>query len=133
MSKVEKYNKPNLLVAEKVVALVEKEITPSANFSSGDRDKKFDRNREHERKRCFSCGSDKHLLRECPSRQDYHYDRRQGADQQYAEAAYRKPENRPESPKLKSILRRKSGDNGSSKAKHAKHFVSADNEEWHSE
>ncbi len=44
MSKVEKYNKPNLIVAKKVVALVEKEVVPSAKYSSGGRDKKSDRN-----------------------------------------------------------------------------------------
>ena len=48
MSKVEKYSKPNLIVAEKAIALVEKEDVPSANYSSGGRDKKSDRSRDDE-------------------------------------------------------------------------------------
>ena len=65
MSKVEKYKKPNLLVAEKVVPLVEKDFVPSVNYSSGGRDKKFDRGRDDESTRkCYGCGSERHVLRD---------------------------------------------------------------------
>jgi hypothetical protein len=134
ISKVEKYDKPNLLVAAKVAVVVESNsLLESANYSSVGREKKFDRSREYEpNRKCYSCGSDKHLLRECPSRQEY-FDRRQEADQHYAEVSHRRSASQSESPKLKSILRRKSGDNGSSKAKHAKHFVNADGEDYNSD
>jgi hypothetical protein len=132
ISKVEKYNKPNLLVAVKGVAVVDSNpLSESANYSSSSQHsvQEPERNWKPYRRNCYACDSTQHMLRDCPRRQEY-FDRRQEDDQQHAAVARRRPESRPESPKLKSILRRKSGDNGSNKAKHAKHFVTADEGEY---
>ena len=142
MSKVEKYNKPNLLVAEKVAATVEKEIVPSANYSSDNRNKAQEsgrnwkserRSRDFEPRKCHGCGSTKHFVRDCDRKDEYYYDRQR--NQQHEEASYKKSANRQDatSPKLKSILRRKSGEDGSSKAKHAKYFVNHEGEDVYSD
>ena len=137
ISKVEKYNKPSLLVAEKVV--VEKEIAPIANYSSDYRNKaqESDRNwkpeqrsRDFEQRSCYACGSTKHLLRYCKLRDEYYENQRN--NHQRAEASYKRPEKRPDSPHLKSIMRRKSDDDDSIKTKRSKNFISADGD-WNSD
>ena len=112
MSKVEKYTKPNLLVAEKVgavkvVAMTEREVIPSVNFSSDYGHKNSDRRRDNESKKdCYGCGSVRHILRNCPRRQEYYYKRRE-RDQQQPEPSYKKSKNIPESPLVGGVLRRR--------------------------
>ncbi len=81
---------------------------PSANYSSGGRDKKLDRSRDGEStKKCYGCNSGRHILRNCPRKQEY-YDRR-GADQQpesFHKISLDRKDNSPH-PHLKSILKRK--------------------------
>ena len=94
MSKVEKYNKPNLIVAEKVVASVEKETVPSANFSSYDQRnaQEPERNWKTSRKDCFACGSNKHFVRDCKFKDEYYENQK---DEQRSEAFFKKSKNRP--------------------------------------
>jgi hypothetical protein len=111
MSKVEKYTKPNLLVAEKVVAVkvvaaTEREIIPSANLSSDYRHKMSDRNRDYERN-CFGCGSNKHFLRDCDRKGDLYDRRHRERDQQQPEVSHKKSKNILESPLVAGVLRRR--------------------------
>ncbi len=119
MSKVEKYSKQNLIVAEKAIVVAEKEIIPIANVSSDYRHKKSDRRRDDEStKDCYGCGSVKHLLRDCPRRQEF-YGRRREREDQHPEASHKRSMDCPDSPHphLKSILRRKPGDEVASNKK----------------
>jgi hypothetical protein len=129
ISKVEKYNKPSLLVVERVV--LEKEIVPSANFSSDYRNKAqgSDQNWKSEQRKCYACDSTKHLLHDCKFRDEYLESQR---NHQRAEASYKRPEKRQDSPHLKGILRRKSDNDGSSKTKHSKYFMNEEGD-WNSD
>ena len=134
MSKVEKYSKPNLIVAGKSIASAEKEIIPIANLSSDYRHKKLDRRRDDESTRdCFGCGSVRHLLRDCPRRQEY-YDRRREREDQHPEASHKRSMDRPDSPHphLKSILRRKPGDEVASYKKFKRPSMNQDGD-WNSD
>ena len=107
-------------------------MVPSANYSSDNRNKaqESDRNWRSERRSCFACGSNKHFLRDCNLKDEY-YDRQR--NQQHEEVSYKKSGKRSDSsPHLKSILRRKTDDVGSSKTKHSKNFISADGD-WNSD
>ena len=102
MSKVEKYTKPNLLVAEKVgavkvVAVTEREMFPSAKFSSDYQHKKSDRSGDRERRKCYACNSFKHLLHDCEYREEYLEKKRRDRerDQRQPEASYKKFKNIP--------------------------------------
>ena len=134
MSKVEKYSKQNLIVAEKAIALAEKEIIPIANLSSDYRHKTSDRRRDDEsKKNCFGCGSVRHLLHDCPRRQEY-YDRRREGKDQYPEASHKRSIDRPDNPhpNLKSILRGKPGVEVSSYKKFKRPSMNQDGD-WNSD
>jgi len=80
-------------------------------------------------RRCYACGSTKHFLRDCSRRDEF---RESDRNQQRSEASDKGYERRSESPHLKSILRRKSVDEGSFKTKHRKHFID-DEGDWNSD